>query len=75
MTVRRDDQGRFLGHDPMFDWTTDTSIREAVFQALGAASTCWEHPEGAGAFDRERVGRIGDELMAFLRQKLSGVGT
>lgn len=40
--------------------------REAVFEALGAASACWSNLEGAGVFDAERAGRIGDDLLERL---------
>ena len=40
-----------------------TTLREAVFMALGAASTCWDNPEGAGVFHSDRCQEIGDELM------------
>lgn len=41
-------------------------LRTAVFEALGAASTCWENLEGAGVFDSTRAKEIGDGLMAKL---------
>lgn len=34
-----------------------------IFQALGAASVCWERMEGTGLFDSDRAKRIGDELL------------
>lgn len=37
-----------------------------IFQALGAASVCWEKIEGAGVFDSDRAKRIGDELLSEL---------
>lgn len=47
--------------------TPDHTIEEAVFQALGAASMCWEWPQFAGVFDSIRAQAIGEELMAWLR--------
>jgi len=38
-----------------------------IFQALGAASTCWESMEGTGVFQSDRAKRIGDELLYELR--------
>jgi hypothetical protein len=56
---------------PIFpEWQIDTPIHEAVFQALGAASTCWSTPEGAGVFNNERASAIGEELIALLQRKL-----
>ena len=53
-----------------FQWDKDTSIKSAVFQALGAASMCWEMPEGAGVFDEKLACEIGDELMEFLHERM-----
>lgn len=43
------------------------SLDAAVFQALGAASTCWESLEGTGIFDSTRAKEIGDTLLTFIR--------
>jgi hypothetical protein len=42
------------------------TIEEAVFRALGAASTCWEDLSGTGIFDSDRAKAIGDGLLAFI---------
>lgn len=42
------------------------SLSAAVFQALGAASVCWEHMEGTGIFQSDRAKAIGDELVEVL---------
>lgn len=47
----------------------DITLSEAIGQALGAASMCWEHPEGAGTFDSERAGRIFAELYKLIQEK------
>lgn len=39
------------------------TLAEAVFQALGAASMCWEHVDKAGVFQSERAKAIGDALL------------
>lgn len=51
------------------EWTTETPVETAVFEALGAASVCWETPEGAGVFESDRAKQIGDELVAFFISK------
>lgn len=38
-------------------------IEEAVFQALGAASVCWESMTGTGVFQDQEAKAIGDELL------------
>lgn len=45
------------------------TLEELVFQALGAASMCWENPAGAGVFESDRAKEIGDELLARLRER------
>ena len=47
-------------HDP-------DRIKTAVFQALGAASTCWENLSAAGEFQSEAAIRVGHGLMEFLK--------
>lgn len=54
---------------PIMDYTEETTVEEAVFAALGAASVCWETTEGAGAFDSSRCKQIGEELLAFLKER------
>jgi hypothetical protein len=44
-----------------------TSLEEAVFTALGAASVCWEFMEGTGEFQSVRAKNIGEELVAAIR--------
>jgi len=56
----------------IFDWPDDTPIHEAVFQALGYASLCWE-PRPDGVFDSTRAEQAGEELLAFLRRKAIGI--
>ena len=43
-----------------------TTLQEAVFQALGAASVCWDDMSGTGVFQSDRAKQIGDELMVFI---------
>lgn len=53
----------------ILDLDVNTPLEEAVFLALGAASTCWENMSGAGLFESDRCKQIGEELMDFLKQK------
>lgn len=43
------------------------TAEEAVFQALGAASMCWEDVAKAGVFKSRTATRIGNELLAWFR--------
>lgn len=45
------------------------TLEELVFQAIGAASTCWENLEGAGIFRATRAKALGDELLERLRER------
>lgn len=56
----------------MFKWTEDTPVDEAVGEAIGAGSMCW-NPPPMGAFDSERATEIVEELMGFLRRKQIGL--
>lgn len=45
------------------------SLESAVFQALGAASTCWERMDGTGVFQSTRAKVIGDKLVEFIESR------
>lgn len=52
------------------------TIRDAVMQALGAASTCWEDLSGTGVFQSARAQEIGERLLEFIDAKVMlGVAT
>lgn len=53
-------------HDNMF--SDCAGPVEAIFQALGAASVCWENPGGAGIFESDRAKQVGDDLVERLRE-------
>lgn len=56
---------------PIFpEWKLDTPLEEIIGNAVGAASTCWEHLENTGVFDSERASKIVDETVANIRMKL-----
>jgi hypothetical protein len=40
--------------------------RRVVFEAIGAASTCWESLRGSGVFDEALATEIGETLLAEL---------
>lgn len=42
------------------------SVRSAIFQALGRASTCWENMSGTGVFDSTHAKEVGDALILEL---------
>lgn len=45
----------------------------AVYQAIGAASMCWESMAGTGVFDDGQAHAIAEGLVAYLRENpLSG---
>jgi hypothetical protein len=49
-------------------------LEEAVFLAIGRASMCWEHPEGAGVFDSTAACEVGDALLARFSVELGRAG-
>lgn len=48
----------------------ELTLEEILFQALGAASVCWEHPEGAGIFDSDRAKEVGVALLREVNRAL-----
>lgn len=50
-----------------FEFDRADSVESAVFQALGAASVCWEDISGTGIFDSTRAKEIGEALLEFIR--------
>lgn len=47
-------------------------LRTAVFQALGAASVCWDPMPVGCVFDSTRAEAIGEALMALLGEHMDG---
>jgi hypothetical protein len=45
----------------------DEQLAQAVFQALGAASMCWDDIHSAGVFRSDVAKAIGDGLLEWLR--------
>lgn len=43
------------------------TIEAAVYQALGAASVCWDSMEGTGVFHSDEAKAIAEELLARIR--------
>lgn len=43
------------------------NLDSLIFQALGAASTCWESLEGTGVFQSNRATEIGEDVLTTIR--------
>ena len=51
------------------------SLSNAVHQAIGAASMCWEHVDRAGVFESDRAAEIAAALLAEIEsQQAAHVG-
>ena len=48
----------------------ELTLEEILFQALGAASMCWENVEAAGIFDSSRAKEVGMALLAEVNRAL-----
>ena len=48
----------------------DLTLNEILFQALGAASVCWENPGAAGVFDSSRAKMVGEALTREVNRAL-----
>jgi len=57
----------------IFNWEYDTPLHEAIGQAIGAASMCWENVEAAGIFNSSRALEICEELEIFIKAKQVGL--
>ena len=53
---------------PVYKDVGKEQVKEAVFQALGAASVCWESMDGTGTFQSVRATQIGNELLSIIYQ-------
>lgn len=51
----------------------EISLEEAIGQALGAASTCWENLHGTGVFDSDRAKEIYDALQVEILRKQKAI--
>jgi len=51
------------------DETRSQVFRSLIFQALGAASACWDNLEGAGEFKSQECVVIGETLIHELRER------
>lgn len=51
-----------------FDRRESLTLTSAVYQAIGAASVCWENPGGAGVFDSDRAAEIAEALLTEIRR-------
>ena len=43
---------------------TEDELRTKIGEAIGEASTCWDHLEGAGVFESSRAAKVADQLIA-----------
>lgn len=57
---------------PVFHPEETPNIEGAVYQALGAASMCWENMDHAGIFQSEEATAIAEGLLAFIRERSDG---
>lgn len=51
-----------------FDRRGDFTIESAVYQAIGAASMCWESMSGTGIFQSDQAREIAEALLAEIRR-------
>lgn len=45
------------------------TLETCVYEALGAASVCWEPMDGSGVFQSERAQAIGEQLLERIRSE------
>jgi hypothetical protein len=47
--------------------TEPTDLESVIFQALGAASVCWDNMLVSGTFDSTRAKAIGEEALSWIK--------
>lgn len=45
------------------------SLKEAVYQAVGAASVCWDDMEHAGVFQEQQATEVAEDLLSWIREE------
>ncbi len=50
------------------DYDGSLSLKSAVYQAIGAASTCWESLENTGVFQDDYAREIAEALLNKIEQ-------
>jgi hypothetical protein len=50
-----------------------TTLEEAVYQAIGAASVCWDNVQGAGVFDEQQASSVAKDLLSVIRKWINEV--
>lgn len=55
-----------------FEFSGD-DLETIIFESLGAASVCWENPDGAGVFDSTRAKEIGDAVLKEIKRLMGDV--
>jgi hypothetical protein len=53
---------------PVYEQVGDAELSEAVHQALGVASVCWEPMDCTGVFDEATARQAAAELLAIIAQ-------
>lgn len=53
---------------PEYDVVHEQEMREAVYQALGFASVCWEPMDCTGVFESEKASQVAEELLGVIQQ-------
>lgn len=55
--------------EPDFEFEFEPlDLQSAVYQALGAASVCWENLDSAGIFQSDRAVLIGEALIQRIKE-------
>jgi len=55
-------------HENLWKPNEAETLESNIFQALGAASMCWQYPGGGGIFDSTRAKAIGELLTAYINR-------
>lgn len=77
--MRRDQSlcecGRTVNENNFEFYDAGNDLESYVYQALGAASVCWESMDGTGVFNSDRALEIGKSLISKIRETHQDQGT
>lgn len=51
----------------------DIKLNSLIYQAIGAASMCWDSPQSAGVFDSKRASDISDKLREDIKDLIRNI--
>jgi hypothetical protein len=58
---------------PSTESKLDRKLSRLIYEAVGAASMCWDSPQSAGVFDSKRASDIADKLREDIKDLIRNI--